>query len=95
MSCLRDSTSGRGTKFRCSRCLALSDPKAKKQDIWEWGADGASSSCPVAAGGESDRVFTLLWHERRLDTHCVFLYKDKPTTDVKTAFEGVSLRWYP
>lgn len=38
------------------------------------------------------RVFTQLWQERRLDTQRVFLYKDKPITDVKTAFDKACRR---
>ena len=33
------------------------------------------------------RVFAELWQERRLDTQHVFLYKDKPIRDIKTAFD--------
>jgi len=33
------------------------------------------------------RVFTQLWQDGRLDTQRVFLYKDKPNTDVETAFD--------
>jgi len=32
------------------------------------------------------QVFRERWQERRLDTQRVFLYKDKPIGDVKTAF---------
>jgi integrase len=38
------------------------------------------------------RVFTELWQERRLDTQRVFLYKDKPIRDVKTAFDKACRR---
>jgi integrase len=38
------------------------------------------------------RVFTQLWQERRLDTQHVFLYKDKPIRDVKTAFDRACRR---
>ncbi len=38
------------------------------------------------------RVFTELWQERRLDTQHVFLYKDKPIRDVKTAFDKACRR---
>ena len=38
------------------------------------------------------RVFTEVWQERRLDTQRVFLYKDKPITDVKTAFDKACRR---
>lgn len=35
---------------------------------------------------EVHRVFTELWQERRLDTHRVFLYKDKPIGMSKPPF---------
>ena len=38
------------------------------------------------------RIFSELWQERRLDTQRVFLYKDKPIRDVKTAFEKACRR---
>ena len=38
------------------------------------------------------RVFTQLWQDGRLDTQRVFLYKDKPNTDVKTAFDKACRR---
>jgi integrase len=38
------------------------------------------------------RVFTQLWQERRLDTQRVFLYKEKPVRDVKTAFDKACRR---
>ena len=41
---------------------------------------------------EVHRVFTELWQERRLDTQRVFLYKDKPIRDVKTAFDKACRR---
>jgi len=38
------------------------------------------------------RVFTELWQERRRDTQRVFLYKEKPIRDVKTAFDKACRR---
>jgi len=38
------------------------------------------------------RIFIELWQERRLDTQRVFLYKDKPIRDVKTAFDKACRR---
>jgi len=38
------------------------------------------------------RVFTQLRQYGRLDTQRVFLYKDKPNTDVKTAFDKACRR---
>ena len=52
--------------------------------------NGESRTVPMTP--EVYRVFTELWQERRLDTQCVFLYKDKPIRDVKTAFEKACRR---
>jgi integrase len=46
----------------------------------------------VSMTPEVHRVFTELWQERRLDTQRVFLYKDKPIRDVKTAFNKACRR---
>ena len=46
--------------------------------------NGETRTVPMTP--EVYRVFTEVWQERRLDTHRVFLYKDKPIRDVKTAF---------
>jgi integrase len=46
--------------------------------------NGESRTVPMTP--DVYRVFTELWQERRLDTQRVFLYKDKPIRDVKTAF---------
>lgn len=37
-------------------------------------------------------LFTELWQERRLDTHRVFLYNEKPIRDLKTAFKKACRR---
>lgn len=52
--------------------------------------NGESRIVPMTP--EVHRVFTELWHERRLDTHRVFLYKDRPIRDVKTAFSSACRR---
>lgn len=38
------------------------------------------------------RAFTELWQQHRLDTQRVFLYKDEPIRDLKTAFEKACRR---
>ena len=52
--------------------------------------NGESRTVPMTP--EVHRVFTELWQERRLDTQRVFLYKDKPIRDVKTAFNKACRR---
>lgn len=52
--------------------------------------NGESRIVPMTA--EVHRIFSELWQERRLDTHRVFLYKDKPIRDVKTAFNKACRR---
>ena len=52
--------------------------------------NGETRTVPMTP--EVYRVFTELWQERRLDTHRVFLYKDRPIRDVKTAFDKACRR---
>ena len=52
--------------------------------------NGETRTVPMTP--EVYRVFTELWQERRLDTQRVFLYKDKPIRDVKTAFDKACRR---
>ena len=52
--------------------------------------NGETRTVPMTP--EVYRVFTEVWQERRLDTHRVFLYKDKPIRDVKTAFDKACRR---
>jgi len=52
--------------------------------------NGETRTVPMTA--DVYQVFTELWQERRLDTHRVFLYKDKPIKDVKTAFDTACRR---
>jgi integrase len=52
--------------------------------------NGETHTVPMTP--EVYRVFTELWRERRLDTHRVFLYKDRPIRDVKTAFDKACRR---
>jgi integrase len=52
--------------------------------------NGESRTVPMTP--EVYRIFTELWQERRLDTQRVFLYKEKPIWDVKTAFDKACRR---
>jgi integrase len=52
--------------------------------------NGETRTVPMTP--EVYKVFTELWQERRLDTQRVFLYKDKPIRDVKTAFDKACRR---
>jgi hypothetical protein len=41
---------------------------------------------------EVHEIFKQLWIERRLDTERVFLYKGRPVTSLKTAFQAACRR---
>ena len=78
---------------RRGELLSLEWPEVdmqRKEFMLRHTKNGESRTVPMAL--DLYWVFTELWQERRLDTQHVFLYKDKPIRDVKTAFDKACRR---